>query len=98
MSERTKGMIKILPRRAFVFEVGKVITSDNIYKCVPGVIQDMDEKFTKCMMFDWAVNSGEIDIIRTSAELKAAENDEHEGKEKKRAKSKASDDKAVDAK
>lgn len=80
-------MMRILPRKAFRFEAGL-----RKYRCVPGKIQDVDERFAKCLMFKLGLQSGDIQVITTPEQLRAAENDPDEGKPKTEPKGKAKGD------
>lgn len=69
--------MRILPRKAFLFEVGL-----DSYKCIPGMIQDCPDKFKKSAMYKLAVDEGSIELINSRAEQRKAENDKNEGKPK----------------
>lgn len=69
--------MRILPRKAFLFEVGL-----DSYKCIPGMIQDCPDKFKKSAMYKLATNEGSIELINTRDDQRKAENDKNEGKPK----------------
>ena len=75
--------MRILPRKAFLFEVGL-----DSYKCIPGMIQDCPDKFKKSAMYKLAADEGSIELINTRDDLRKAENDKNEGKPKDEGKGK----------
>lgn len=63
-------MARILARKAFQFEVGL-----DYFKCIPGMIQDMPDKFKNSMLFKMAQKAGEVDLIENAVQQKEAETD-----------------------
>lgn len=62
--------MRILAKKAFRFEVGL-----DSYQCIPGKIQDMDDKFSKSLLFKLAQAEKSIEVIETTAQQKQIEND-----------------------
>lgn len=81
--------MRILAKKAFRFEVGL-----ESYQCIPGKIQDMNDKFSESLLFQMARTEGSIEVIENSAQQKQLENDPNAAKpsEKKRGKSDKSSD------
>lgn len=81
--------MRILAKKAFRFEVGL-----ESYQCIPGKIQDMNDKFSESLLFKMARAEGSIEVIENTAQQKQIENDSTAIKplEKKRGKSDKSSD------
>lgn len=61
--------MRIFPKKAFRFELDK-----ERFDAKPGLIQYMPGKFANTLMFRLAKQAGEIDVIETPAQQRAAEN------------------------
>lgn len=62
--------MRILAKKAFRFEVGLAS-----YQCIPGKIQDMDDKFAESRLFKMARTEGSIEVIENAVQQKRVEND-----------------------
>lgn len=62
--------MRILAKKAFRFEVGL-----ESYQCIPGKIQDMNDKFSESLLFTMARAEGSIEVIENAAQQKQVEND-----------------------
>lgn len=78
--------MRILAKKAFRFEVGL-----ESYQCIPGKIQDMNDKFSESLLFQMARTEGSIEVIENSAQQKQLENDPDAAKPSKKKRDKSSD-------
>lgn len=62
--------MRILPKKRFRLRA----RDGSVYDTEPLVIQDIDDKFASCRMFQLGKEDGDIDVLDTKAAQKKAEN------------------------